>query len=292
METYKNLFKRQDVFRCYYETHKKFSNVVSVWHILEERNCYPQGCISFYLKCKKILKGQRCGRGFKKPGKLCQSCKYLIEEKNHYIPKIILKEEEWKEFKFEYNKFLFWIKSQEQKTLKFYAKIESIKPYIKHIYYDKGSKFLLKGYFLILKWVYFENVFFDDMVFLYIPKNKIWKLKKLKSDEIEGFSNFSIFRGNLFLSNVKNLINVGKEEIFFREDMDVLLKLKLSSVFNNYQGKCFDCDKGVPAVVENQTSLKFIPKREIICLEGYSHPSLCLHNIYKNIKIEKCAKEL
>jgi len=292
MEIYKNIFKRQDIFRCFHELHKKFSNVVSVWHVMEERKCFPQGCISFYLKCKKILKGQRCGRGFKSAGKLCQSCKYLIEEKNHYVPKIILKEEDWKEFKFEYNKFLFWIKTQEGKISKFYGKIQRIKPYIKHIYFDKGSKFLINGYFLILSWVYFENVFFDDLVFLYVPKNKAWKLKKLKSDEIEGYGFFSLSKGNIFLSNPKNLINVGGSEFFFKEDINIFLCLKLSSVFNIYQGKCFDCEKGVPAVVENQTSFKFIPKREIICLDGYASPSLCLNEIYKNIKIEKCAREL
>lgn len=292
MEIYKNLFKRQDVFRCFYEQHKKFSNVVSVWHIMEKRKCYPQGCIGFYLKCKIILKGRRCSKGFKKPGNLCASCRFLIEEKNHYVPKIILNEKEWMDFKFKYNKFLFWIKSLNGKVLKFYAKVENIKPYITHIYFDRGSKFLLKGYFLLLKWAYIERDLFEDKLFLYIPVKKSWKLKKLTKNEIEGFGTFHLSNGNFFISNPKNLMSVKGEDLFFKEEKDLLLKLKFGSIFKIYQGKCFDCEKGIPIVVENQSHNKFLPKKEIICLEGYISPSTCLNEIYKNIKIEKCEREL
>lgn len=290
MEVYKNLFKNQDVFRCFHQLHKKFSNVVSVWHVMEGRGCYPQGCISFYMKCKSILKGKSCHRGFRKPGKLCFSCKFLVEEKNHYFPKVILNEKEWSEFKEKYNKFLFWVRSLEGKYIRFYGKIETVKPYIKHLYFDKGSKFLIKGYLLTLKWAYLERDFFEDKLFLYIPKGKIWRLKSLKLDEIEGFASFNLSQGNFFLSNPKNLYSIKGEELNFKEE-NVLLKIKMGSVFNIYQGKCFDCEKGIPTSVENQSSKRFIPKREIICLEGYSNPSLCLNEIYKNIKIEKCARE-
>lgn len=292
MEIYKNLFKRQDIFRCFHELHKKFSNVVSVWHVMEGRQCYPYGCISFYLKCKILLKGKKCQRGFKKPGKLCLSCKFLVEEKNHYVPKVILNDKEFDDFKIKYNKFLFWTKSLNGRFIKFYGKVETIKPYIKHIYFDKGSKFLLKGYLLALKWAYLERDFFEDKLFLYLPKNKLWRLKNIKFDEIEGFGSLNLSDGNLFLSNPKNLLSVKGEDLNFKEDENVLLKIKLGSIFNAYQGKCLDCENGVPSVVENQSALKFVPKREIICLEGYSNPSFCLNEIYKNIKIEKCVREL
>ncbi|MEJ5166391.1 MAG: hypothetical protein WHV67_05115 [Thermoanaerobaculia bacterium] len=291
MEVYKNLFKRQDIFRCFHELHKKFSNVVSVWHVMEGRGCFPQGCISFYLKCKSFLKGKSCSKGFKKPGRLCQSCKFLVEEKNHYIPKIILKEEEWRKFKREYDKFLFWVRSLEGKFVKFYGKIEAIKPYTKHIYFERGSKFLLKGFILTLKWAYLERDFFEDKLFLYLPKGKVWRLKNLKFDEIEGFATLNLSGGNLFLSNPKNLYSLKGEEVIFREE-NFLLKIKLGSLFNIYQGKCFECEKGIPTVVENQSNLRFIPKKEIICLEGYASPSFCLNELYKNIKIEKCLREL
>lgn len=292
MEVYKNFFKRQDVFRCYHELHKKFSNVVSVWHVMEGRGCYPQGCISFYLKCKILQKSKKCFKGFKKPGNLCQNCKFLIEEKNHYIPKVILKEEDWKEFKFKYNKFLFWIRSFEGKVVKFYSKIESIKPYVKHIYFEKGSKFLIKGYILTLKWAYIEKDFFDDKIFLYIPKSKIWKIKRLNFNEIEGFAFFQISNGNLFLSNPRNISSLRGENLKFIEDENFFLKIKLGSIFKTHFEKCFICEKGVPSIVENQIKNKFIPKKEIICLEGYSSPFLCLNEVYKEIKIEKCAKEI
>ncbi len=292
MEAFYNLFKRQDVFRCYHESHKKFSNVVSVYHVLEKRRCFPQGCLSFYFKCKLLLKGVKCKRGLKTAGIKCQSCKYLMEEKNQYFPKVILKREEWEELKFEYSKFLFWIKSKEGKTVKFYGKIQDIKPYIRHIYFDKGSKFIINGYFILMEYAYIEEDLFKDKLYIYVPKPKAWKIKKLEGNEVEGLATFNLSGSNIILSNAKNLQSIRGEKIPFYLNDEILLKIKMGSIFDKFNERCFSCEEGLPVLVENQSNFKNLPKKEIICLQNYLSPSFCLKEIYKNIKIDKCSKEL
>ncbi|MDH7501060.1 MAG: hypothetical protein QHH30_11840, partial [candidate division NC10 bacterium] len=65
----RNLYKRMDVFRCSQDGHEHFESAVSVYHVLRERRCYPEGCIYFLWRCRHPLREKGCPRGFHHVGR-------------------------------------------------------------------------------------------------------------------------------------------------------------------------------------------------------------------------------
>ena len=80
-EKMKNQYKRTDIFRCVHDVHQKFQNRISVYHILKEKQCYPQGCFYFRWRCKQLNKKNKCYRGFFHVGRKCFGCRDFYDEK-------------------------------------------------------------------------------------------------------------------------------------------------------------------------------------------------------------------
>ena len=86
-----NQYKRTDVFRCNYESHAKFENKVSVYHVLKKKKCWPTGCLSFKWTCRLLNKGKKCIRGYDFMGKKCDGCSYYDDIKIHNQPQSLIK---------------------------------------------------------------------------------------------------------------------------------------------------------------------------------------------------------
>ncbi len=124
----RNLYKQNNFFVCKHDTHKHFSSKISVYHILEEKKCYPNGCVYFKWKCKTLAKKKKCHRNFSTVGKHCFSCKHFYEEKIHQFPQLIISENEESNFFEEYGEFCDWIISLENKQIFCEGIIHSILP--------------------------------------------------------------------------------------------------------------------------------------------------------------------
>ncbi|MFX0201192.1 MAG: hypothetical protein ACFFCW_34170, partial [Candidatus Hodarchaeota archaeon] len=114
-----NQHKRQDVFKCAHKAHFKFDKNVSVYHVMREKNCFPQGCIYFVWRCKLINKGKRCPKGYEHVGRKCFGCKYYYEEKVCHQPDVILDDEEFKKFEKSLEEYEEWLESVVGKDVEF-----------------------------------------------------------------------------------------------------------------------------------------------------------------------------
>ncbi len=132
-----NQYKRQDVFRCSHKAHFRFEKSVSVYHVLKEKKCFPEGCIWFLWKCHLLNKGNSCPKGYQHVGRNCFSCKNYFEEKINYQPEILLNEEQHKRFKQELEEFEEWLNTSAGKWVEFSGEVFSVKPHFRRIRYGK-----------------------------------------------------------------------------------------------------------------------------------------------------------
>jgi hypothetical protein len=126
-----NQYKRQNVFQCGHKAHFRFEKNVSVYHVLKEKKCHPEGCIYFLWKCRLLNKGHSCPKGYQHVGRNCFSCKNYFEEKITYQPEILLNKEEFENFQRELEEFENWLEGAIGKRVEFSGTVNSVKPHFK-----------------------------------------------------------------------------------------------------------------------------------------------------------------
>ena len=287
---YYNIYKRQDIFRCVHGEHGRFAHVVSPWHVLEEKGCWPEGCLSFYFRCSRLLKGATCPRRFHRPGQRCQNCPALREEKRHYTPELAVSAADWQAFRSDLERHRRWLSSVRGRCVSFFGKVESVKPHIKHVYNDRRSYFLFIGWWVVLTEAFIGRDRFTDRLFLYLPKGKQARWGMVEGDELEGMAQADLFQGRLTLFQPRSLEwNIHGEGRPGRES-DILLGLNLGSLFDRQEERCFSCKNGVLVNVENPEGLRRRPKREMFCMAGFPNPGACTHAVFSHIALEGCRR--
>ena len=287
---YYNVYKRQDVFRCVHVEHRKFSNVVSPWHVLEEKACFPEGCLSFYFRCARLMKGQRCPRRFHRPGRKCQTCASLREEKRHYTPEIAADARSWVDFRSELGRYKNWLRGVQGHEVAFFAKVDAVKPYVKHVYHDRRSQFLFSGYWILFESGYIGRDRFADRLYLYLPKGRQARWGILPGDELEGMAQADLHEGRLLLHHPRSLEFARRGEGRPVGESDILLGLNLGSLFPRQEERCFPCPQGVLVHVENPAGQKNLPRRELFCMAGFPSPQVCTHAVFSRVALEGCRR--
>ena len=122
-----NHYKRHDIFKCVHQSHVNFEHRVSVYHVLKEKQCYPEGCIYFNWRYRLLNKGKSCPRKFKHVGKNCFNCKDFYDEKEIFKPELLLSEEEYQIFIRKLNQFEDWLEELRGKDIEFSGIINSLK---------------------------------------------------------------------------------------------------------------------------------------------------------------------
>ena len=147
----KNLYKKNDIFRCVHESHKGFKNKISVYHILEKKSCYPHGCLYFKWQCKQLNKRKKCSRGFHYVGRKCFGCKDFYEDKIHNYPELQIGPKDYNTFLKEYEDFKDWLDELRGKNIEISGKLKGIKPHFQKRIYPKSSFLSFQGYILIFE---------------------------------------------------------------------------------------------------------------------------------------------
>ena len=282
----KNLYKSTDIFKCVHESHKGYKNKISVYHILKEKTCYPDGCIYFRWKCKILNKKSRCSRGFSHVGRKCFGCREFYEEKIHNYPELQIKPENYQQFLNELDEFEDWINDYKYKPINFWGKVASIKPnFIQKV--SNKSKFLsFRGFIIVLKDVYLENQLFEDPVYALISSHYYMKLRFGTDGELEGLGQLRIDRGRLVLRQLRKIeINYLGQPPFWNDEK-VILSRKTAVEFNNQPENCIKCQFG--ALIEQEISEieKSAPRRKLYCLKGMSDYRNCF------VPVEFCSGDL
>lgn len=268
----KNLYKQSHVFRCVHDAHRHFKSEMSPFYILSEKQCFPDGCVYFYWKCRLLAKKKTCFRGFSHVGNKCFNCKYFYEDKQHQYPELIAGNENNSSFLDAFSDFEEWINNLQSKRVACEGKVAGISPDLSLKQQGNHRQISAHGFL-----VRFEEGFIDDMLFedsFYLSLSAISQNKLLlrKGDNLEFEASLIIDRGRF------KFIKSGRFQFYERGDEkplrknDVLVDLQTYTIQENQPGKCMDCTYGLLVDVDNH---KNGPSRATVCLQGIADYRYC-----------------
>ena len=289
----KNQYKRQDIFRCVHQAHSAFENVVSVYHVMKQKKCYPNGCIYFLYRCKKLNKGLRCPRNYTHVGRNCFGCQYFYDIKVINHPKIIVDNEKYNEFIKELKDWEDWLSYHLYKEIDFSGEIKTVKPFFKKEIAGKNSKLRFKGFLLTFINGFFNITRFEDPVYAVIPPFIQQRFNFVPGDKIEFLARLFIDKGRLVLKRLRR-IEIDEKGDGFLWTTDAVRVVKVTGKMHTTQDeKCLICPMGCLIDVEEiGKDGKIKLYRRLFCLEGHEDPYTCGVPALLVLEKEQCAKDL
>jgi len=270
-----NQYKRLDVFTCNYESHSKFGNKVSVFHVLKERKCYPQGCVYFKWQCHLMQKGKRCTKGFNYTGKKCFGCGQYSDIKIHSQPSVKLSPEKYRQFTEELQLFEEWLFEIENQPLQFWGVIDVVKPHLQKTISANSQSLKLSGFTLIFREAYFDTTHYEDLCYWNISPDLQQKLRFAAGDEIELVASIQMDRGRILLRKARN-IEINKRSGGKSWTLsDALVVKQTATFFSEQPAQCLSCAHGVLIDVQDESIMEKKRHRELCCLEGVQEIELC-----------------
>jgi len=288
-----NQHKREDVFRCGHKSHFKFEKNVSVYHVLKEKKCFPQGCVYFQWKCRLLNKGNSCPKKFKHVGKSCFSCKYYFEEKLCYQPEIMLSEKGYKIFQRELEDYDNWLAELLEKRVNVGGVINSIVPHFRKTIFYKKERMNFLGFLVSFKSGYIDRVFFNDYFYLNISTKTQKEHPFISGDKIDFWARLKTDRGRIVFYSPREIEVTRKDyKNTYSDNLvwdlgEALVARKTGTEFDAQPEKCFACDKGILLDVSEEDLKMKRNYRHLFCLEGIKDPETCLYDLKKKIAIEK-----
>ncbi|MGA1825892.1 MAG: hypothetical protein ACMUIP_14650 [bacterium] len=294
----KNHYKRSDIFRCTHESHHGFGNVVSVYHVLKEKKCYPDGCIYFKWLCKKLNKGIACPKSFKHVGRMCPSCPDYYDEKVFRHPELLLPEKEYDDFLKELENFKFWLDSKRGREIECSGTIKSVKPRFIMKPHNKRFNISLKGFLLVfdegfIDLTHFEDIFFGNL--------SLWQQSRLrlgKGDRIEFCATLYLDRGRILLDRVRGIDIEEKAEAQYWSVQEAKQALLRCSTLEHQSEKCLNCSHSClvdimePGSKDAGHPQKGQKRRQLLCLKGVSAPEYCIEQAYEKLyQVDYCQDE-
>jgi hypothetical protein len=284
----KNLFKKSEVFKCVHDVHQQFKSQMSPFHILVEKQCYPDGCIYFQWKCKLLAKKKKCFRNFTQVGKECSNCKYFFEEKIHQYPEFISGNENGAKFLDNFKLFEEWVDELKKKRVSCEGDVSEVKPDFIIFITDRKIRLSLRGFLICFDDGFIDNQAFEDKFYLSISAVTQNQLLIREGDQLE-------FQANLFLDRGRfKFTKSGRFNFYQRGNSvphritDFLVPLKTYTIQSGQPRKCLNCKFGILAdVVRDRPG----PRRAVMCMQGIQDYKTCaiafFHSISDNS--DKCA---
>ena len=282
-----NQYKRQDVFQCGHKAHFKFEKNVSVYHVLKEKACYPEGCIYFLWKCKLLNKGHGCPKGYQHVGRNCFSCKSYFEEKILYQPEILLDEEQFEDFQRELEEFEDWLQSVVGKRIEFSGTVNSVKPHFKKK--RLGSKEILSfpGFLISFKEGYLDRVFFKDYIFLTVSRRTQENSEFAKGDKVEFEAILRTDKGRIILEKIRHVeFSEKKSQVTWNSSQAVVAK-NTGTELDCQPERCLACENGCLLDVVEKDGERSKSGRHLFCLTGVTDPEECVYHLAKKMKLVK-----
>lgn len=287
----RNLYKRMDVFRCSQDGHDHFENAVSVYHVLRERRCYPEGCIYFQWRCRHPLRGKGCPQGFQHVGRRCGSCPHFYDEKILRAPRLLLAPEEYQGFLKELRVFEEWLKGLLSGDISVWGTINSVKPWFKEVIRPHGSRVAFFGFLLNFSEAYFDLVHWRDFCYVTISKGLQAAYRFRKGDRVSFRAQMRLDRGRPVLHRVRAVEVEAQGEGECWTESKALLAQRLGTSFPDQPDRCLACEKGALLDVIDETGGSGQRDRRLFCLEGILDPRLCPIYGEAELAMEKCRME-
>jgi hypothetical protein len=271
----KNQYKRTDIFACNYETHSKFNNRVSVYHVMRAKKCYPQGCLFFKWHCSLLQKGKSCRRGYEHVGRKCSGCKYYYDEKIHYQPKVMVTPDEYRSFEEELEEFEEWLAEKENNEITFFGKVETIKPRFHHSWNNTHGQVRLKGWLVTFAQGFIGTESFEDPLYAHISPHQQERFRIAPGDQFEVRATLSIDRGRIILTRLRGIdIEQRSGEVTWTNGQ-ALVARQSATFFEGQPAKCLACHYGALVDVEDRVDGRIHSRRALYCLKGIVDPQVC-----------------
>ncbi len=285
----RNPLKRTDIFICNYKGHERFEHRVSAYHVMQQKKCYPQGCIIFKWSCRLKDRGKSCVRGYNYVGRLCEGCAHYEDEKINYQPRIKVEKQEFELFLQEVEEFNDWVSEYQNREMDIWCEIVTIKPRFKKQVYGKGGQIRLDGYLLIIQNGFIGQTGIDDFFYVHISPNQQDRLRFAAGDQFEAKGKFALDKGRILFDKIWHVdfeYRSGKQTW---NNSRALVARQTATRFENQSDTCLHCPHGALVDVIEKHNGRIQTFRELYCFEGIQDQNLC----YVNAKrvIDHCNQE-
>ncbi|MBN1783118.1 hypothetical protein JW948_18425 [bacterium] len=276
-----NPYKRLDVFRCSQDAHHGFQGRVSVYHVLKEKKCFPEGCLYFIWRCSRMEKGEPCIHKYNYIGKNCRGCTYYIEDKVHLQPECLLAEPEYEAFLESLEQYDAWLENNRFRRLAVAGRIRIVKPWFERIIYPRENHTKLLGYLLVFRKGYIGMQAFDDTFYVRIsdPVQKAHRFVPKMKVEFEGELREN--RGRIVFHKP------GKFEFLTRgwgnpwKKDRALVAVRTATLLKEQPDMCLNCPWGALTDVSDKREEPVRFYRNLYCLKGMADPEVCYVRLRK-----------
>ena len=282
-----NLYKRHDVFKCIHQSHAHFEHRVSVYHVLKEKKCFPQGCIYFNWKCRILNKGKTCSRKFKHVGRMCFNCKEFYDEKEIFNPELLLSQDDYQSFLKDLEAYEDWLEDVGSKEVEFSGTINSVKPSFRNTNNQKKNQLSFDGFLINFNGGFINLDYFDDFVYAKVSSRMQQRFKFCKGDKLTFYARIKEQRGRIVLFRLNRIEIEEKADSEIWTESKAQLANRTGTIISRQYEKCLSCDKGTLI----DTSADPRRQRMLLCLEGIKDPHHCIYTISKLLLADHCAKE-
>jgi hypothetical protein len=281
-----NQYKRHDIFKCVHQSHVNFEHRVSVYHVLKAKKCYPEGCIYFNWRCRRLNKGKPCSKKFKHVGKNCFNCKEFYDEKEILQPELLLSDVEYQKFIRNFNLFEDWLEELRGNEIDFSGTINSLKPSFYKNDNHRNSQLSFDGFLINFKEGYINLDHFNDLVYAKISSRMQHRYNFCKGDKVNFYARFNEKDGRIILSRLNRIDIDEKADNETWTESKAHLAKKTGTIIPVQYEKCLNCDKGSLLDIISDSKRQ----RMLFCLEGIRDPHFCSYTISKLLLADSCSK--
>jgi len=270
-----NPYKRLDVFQCSQEAHARFDGRVSVYHVLKEKQCYPQGCLYFHWHCILMEKGKRCIHKYQYVGKNCKGCSYFVAEKVHLQPELMLEPDAYQDFLEELEDFEAWLKDIRFRRLNVAGRVKFIKPWFEQVVLPAETHTKLRGYLLVFRRGFIGRKEFEDTFFVRISERMMRTYRFVPKMKIEMYGEIREDRGRIIVHRPQRIEILkpgwGRPLTWDR----ALVAIKTATLLPEQPDHCLACRWGALIDVVDREEFEEKRYRKLYCLKGISEPEGC-----------------
>ena len=280
----RNPYKREDIFRCRHESHRGFGHAVSAYHVLLEKACFPEGCLDFRWKCKRLGKGGACPKGYKHVGNNCAHCRFYDEEKIHRLPELTVSEQEYRAFLEDCRVFDEWLEDQRGRILEVGGTVSGVRPRLVREDDGRRSRLRLLGFLVRLCPSFAGRQGFADPLFLHLSSGQQHRHRLAEFDRIEAEGEVVLDRGRLVVHRSRRMRvedRGGQPPPVWEQ---ALLDRAGAVRLDGQPDRCLHCERGVLVDVEDLTGRRNGPRREVVCLEGIGRPEGCPYEVLEALR--------
>jgi hypothetical protein len=254
-----------------------------VYHVLKDKKCFPDGCIYFKWRCRKLDKGHTCPRKYKHVGRGCASCRHYYDIKVIKKPEIILSPKDYARFQEELKVFERWLKTTVGSLVEFSGAVNSVKP--RYTLHCTGNRHRLTfdGFLLNFSEGFIGTTPFSDFIYVPVSSRLQGRFQFAKGDHVSMQCYFDMQEGVPVLRKPRAIEIIQRGDPPFWNESRARVAQRTGSVLPCQDEKCYGCDRGILLPVVSANDTRTVQKRKMFCLEGVESPDLCLYAVHRHL---------